>query len=103
MRVMLFGIWVCLSPPCQRPFCVRISDTMNARRAARELALLTLFQLDKQGKGDVAPAALEKANLRELALSSIRALAAEAEEKIQTAASDLADVSRSLLDYEIEH
>lgn len=77
---------------------------MNARRAARELALLTLFQLDKQGSGVVNPADLPASgSLQSLALASIRALSAEAESQIQSAAADLAAVSRTLVDYEIEH
>lgn len=76
---------------------------MNARRAARELALLTLFQLDRQGNGVLDPALLEKASLQEMVLSSIRALSVEAESQIQNAAQDLAAVSRMLLDREMDH
>jgi N utilization substance protein B len=80
---------------------------MNARRAARELALLTLFQMDKQGNGAPDQAALnallQRESLPELMLSSVRALTGEAEFQIQTAADKLAEVSRSLLAYEIEH
>lgn len=77
---------------------------MNARHASRELALLTLFQLDKLGNGQIDPAALQqKASLNDLMLSSVRALAGEAESQIQAAADELAAVSRYLLDSEIEH
>lgn len=76
---------------------------MNARRAARELALLTLFQLDKQGNGVIQPSDFEKSSLHSLALASIRALSGEAEFQIETAASDLAAVSRYLIEYEVEH
>lgn len=76
---------------------------MNARRAARELALLTLFQLDKQGNGVVSQAELQKESLPALVLASIRALSGEAEFQIQSAASDLAAVSRYIVEYEIEH
>lgn len=76
---------------------------MNARRASRELALLTLFQLDKQGNGVVNKEALQKESLQTLVLSSIRALTGEAEFQVQTAAADLAAVSRYMLDYEVEH
>lgn len=77
---------------------------MNARHASRELALLTLFQLDKQGDGQINPEALsQKSLLREQMLSSVRALSAEAEFQIQSAADELAEVSRYLLDYELEH
>ncbi|HEY9745182.1 MAG TPA: transcription antitermination factor NusB [Oculatellaceae cyanobacterium] len=76
---------------------------MNARRAARELALLTLFQLDRQGGGQIKKSDLQRESLQSLALASVRALSGEAEFQIQTAASDLASVSRALIDYEIEH
>lgn len=80
---------------------------MNARRAARELALLTLFQIDKQGTGSPDQAAiqavLQRDSLQELMLSSVRALSGEAEFQIQTAANWLAEVSRSFQEYEQEH
>ena len=80
---------------------------MNARRAARELALLTLFQIDKQGNGAPDQAALnavlQRESIQELMLSSVRALSGEAEFQIQSAADKLAEVSRSLLTYEVEH
>jgi transcription antitermination factor NusB len=80
---------------------------MNARRAARELALLTLFQIDKQGVGTPDPGALnavlQRESIQELILSSVRALTGEAEFQIQSAADMLAEVSRSLLQYEVEH
>lgn len=77
---------------------------MNARHASRELALLTLFQLDKQGNGQISPEALtNKSTLKEQMLSSIRALSGEAEFQIKTAAEQLAEVSHYLLDYELEH
>jgi N utilization substance protein B len=80
---------------------------MNARRAARELALLTLFQIDKQGTGAPDQAAikavLQRESLQELMLASVRALSGEAEFQVRTAADWLADVSRSMQEYEIEH
>lgn len=75
---------------------------MNARSAARELALLTLFQLDRQGNGALDKAALQRESLKDMVLASVRALATEAEDKIQAAADELADVSRSLITYEME-
>jgi len=76
---------------------------MNARRAARELALLTLFQLDKQGNGVIDRAALQKETVKDMMLASIRALSGEAEFQIRSAADELAEVSRYLLEYELEH
>jgi transcription antitermination protein NusB len=68
---------------------------MNARRAARELALLSLFQ---QSDDPNAPTL----TIKEMVLSSVRALSGEAETQIQTAADQLADVSRYLLYLESE-
>ena len=76
---------------------------MNARHAARELVLLTLFQLDRQGGGVFHAADFQRESLQALVLASIRALTGEAESRIQAAASDLASVSRYLMDYEAEH
>lgn len=76
---------------------------MNARRAARELALLTLFQLDKQGNGQLDKNSLQKENMQGMMLASVRALAGEAEFQIQSAADQLAEVSRYLIEYELEH
>ncbi len=77
---------------------------MNARRAARELALLSLFQLDGSQTSEEKPVApIERQSVRDLVLSSIRALSGEAEFQIQTAADQLAEVNRYLLEYEVEH
>ena len=77
---------------------------MNARHAARELALLTLFQLDKQGNGNIDQTALEsKDSFQQMMVASVRALSGEAEFQIQTAADQLAEVSRALLQYEADH
>lgn len=75
---------------------------MNARHAARELALLTLFQMDRQGNGQLDVTAMPREKLRELMMASIRTLSSEAETLIQNAADELADVSRSMLAYELE-
>lgn len=78
---------------------------MKARTLARELALLTLFQMEKQGKTVVEPSALEGAglSLAEMMLASVRALSVEAESQIRLAADALASVSQTLLDYEADH
>lgn len=76
---------------------------MNARRAARELALLTLFQMDKQGNGTIDKHLLQRETAQSMMLASVRALSGEAEFQIRTAAEQLADVSRYLLEYELEH
>jgi transcription antitermination factor NusB len=68
---------------------------MNARRAARELALLSLFQ---QSDSADAPTLA----IKDMVLASVRALSAEAESQIQSAADQLADVSRYILHLEAE-
>ncbi|MEB3286004.1 MAG: transcription antitermination factor NusB [Vampirovibrionales bacterium] len=73
---------------------------MNARHAARELALLTLFQLDKQGKRPSQAATL---SVKEMVLVSVRTLSEEAKLLLENAASELADVSRAILDVEMDH
>lgn len=75
---------------------------MNARRASRELALLTLFQLEKQGPKDVSKWDISKLSLEELILSAVRLLADEAKTKIEDAAKDLALVSDYLYDVEVD-
>lgn len=74
---------------------------MNARRAARELALLALFQMERVP--DAGVSSTQRPSVRDLLLASVRALSGEAEFQIQTAADQLAEVSRSLLQYEAEH
>lgn len=80
---------------------------MNARHAARELALLALFQLDGNQAGDNVSdkegKPIERQSVRDLLLASIRALSGEAEFQIQSAADELAEVNRYLLEYEVEH
>ena len=72
---------------------------MNARRAARELALLSLFQLNaSEGTNG-----LDKPSLRDLIESSVRTLVDQAREQIETAAQDMASVSQYVLDQEQEH
>lgn len=76
---------------------------MNARRAARELALLTLFQLEKQNSGIISTEAIEKESLRSMILSSVRTLVEEAQSQIESSATEIAGVSRHLLDYQEDH
>jgi transcription antitermination protein NusB len=68
---------------------------MNARRAARELALLSLFQ---QNDAPEAPTL----SIKDMTLSSVRALSNEAESQIQIAADQLAEISRYMLHLEQE-
>jgi N utilization substance protein B len=76
---------------------------MNARRAARELALLTLFQLEKQYNGNVPGEIIEKESLRSMILSSIRVLVQEAQSSVEAAATDLASVSHYMIDLQEDH
>ena len=87
--------------PC--PYLCYDFPTMNARTAARELALLSLFQMEKQGDLPADAASLRKVDLKDLVLASVRALVGEAEDNIKTAAEELADISRNLMTYEAEH
>lgn len=76
---------------------------MNARHAARELALLTLFQLDKGEAKPESQATPAVYNVNELILSSVRALSNQAQDQIKDAAESLAEVSRYILENEMEH
>ncbi len=76
---------------------------MNARRAARELALLTLFQLDRQGNGEIDPRNAQKKSLQELTIASVRALTSEAEFQIRSASEDMASVCNYLRELELDH
>lgn len=80
---------------------------MNARRAARELALLTLFQMDNKGLPSVEEsdkASLEeKYGIEDLIMTSVRALTEQANEQIEEAAKILEDTSNYISDQEFEH
>jgi N utilization substance protein B len=75
---------------------------MNARHASRELALLTLFQLHKQGKRSLGNEPVTM-SLQEMVLASVRALTEEAHILLQDAARELADVSQTILEQEMDH
>lgn len=74
---------------------------MNARRAARELALLTLFQREQHDGPERG--ALQRETFHGMTLAAIRALSDEADFQMRTAADQLADVSRYMLTFEAEH
>ncbi|MBX2860381.1 MAG: transcription antitermination factor NusB [Vampirovibrio sp.] len=96
---------------------------MNARHAARELALLTLFQSEKQGrksdqkdgqtddkseKGAIPQKPFEELEapqrvIHEMVLASVRALSDQASEQVQDAAKSLSAVSQYLVDLEYRH
>jgi N utilization substance protein B len=67
---------------------------MQARRIARELALLGLSQLsDKSGK-------LDNTNFEKLTEAAVKTLAAEAKDALETASDELKRGSRTLIDSE---
>ncbi len=71
---------------------------MNARHAARQLALLTLFQMDKQGIQ-----ASDRLAIHDLIIASVRALVDEARTCIQQAVDELVSVQEALRDTEHDH
>jgi len=75
---------------------------MNARRAARELALFTLYQMEKAVDAAAEAREYPKHSLQAMTMATVRALSLEARAQIEEAAGMLADVNRSLLTYEME-
>lgn len=71
---------------------------MNARTASREIALLSLFQLDKQGEDTV-----KEDQLKDLMLSAVRSLVENAKEELNDTAKMLQVVGDSILDHEHNH
>lgn len=81
---------------------------MKARHAARELALLALYQLGKQDSPESPHASTEKSlpdktRLDDLMVMAARALAGMASDQIEDAAKSLATVRNALTDIEREH
>jgi transcription antitermination protein NusB len=87
---------------------------VNARRASRELALLSLLQLARlsnaktMGNHDTFSddALMQLADpklVKDSLLASVRALVSEAEDRVNQAAENLADVSRYFITLEEEH
>ncbi|MEM0951038.1 MAG: transcription antitermination factor NusB [Cyanobacteria bacterium P01_H01_bin.74] len=78
---------------------------MSARRASRELALLTLFQADKQLKPDTTEKSIhtgkmDKASLEKLLLGAIQLLVDDAKIQIQSAAADMNSALQFFTDYQ---
>jgi transcription antitermination protein NusB len=67
---------------------------MQARRIARELALLSLSQLPTK------PERLNSQTLQDIVLAAVRALAAEVRDNLETAAGELQRADRQILDSE---
>ena len=68
---------------------------MNARRAARELALLAFSQLVKNSK--------KQPEIEDIIISSVRTLVDDAENNLKLTVSALADIKEYIENYEIEH
>ncbi len=69
---------------------------MQARRSARELALLGISQLP------ASPEKLETQQLHDIAIAAVRALAAESQESLETAMAELQRGSDRLLSSEVK-
>jgi len=69
--------------------------TVNARRAARELALLAFSQLVKNSKN--------QPEIEEIIISSVRTLVDDAESNLKLTVGALADIKEYIENYEIEH
>ena len=72
---------------------------MKARTVARELALLTLFQVEKSGSAKP----INRASLEDLIVGTVRTLSTLAEEQIRHVFEELATLKSYLIDYEILH
>lgn len=82
---------------------VLVYPIMKARHAARELALLTLFQVVGKEEANEHFPRWEKHVLRDLMFQSISALEDEAREKLQLAIQQWQAVSQQMMTYEAEH
>ncbi len=71
---------------------------MNARTAARELALLTLFQLQKKGQATAIP---ENKDLNDLILEAVRLLSTEAKENIEDGVRAIQTICHAIQDNEL--
>ena len=70
---------------------------MQARRAARELALILFSQIDKE------ITKYSKADFEDIMLKSVRILSNSASEDLKLTVGSLIDIKESLMDYEAEH
>jgi transcription antitermination protein NusB len=75
---------------------------MQARRAAREFALMILFQLE-QAKGQLPSEAPSPQRLDEMIRASVRLLVEWAKDNLETAADWFQQTSYAIADYEFEH
>lgn len=76
---------------------------MQARRAAREFALMVLFQLEQNSKGHLPPEAPSGQELEDRIRASVRLLVEWAKDNLETAAHWFEQTSYAIADYEFEH
>ncbi|MGE0201211.1 MAG: transcription antitermination factor NusB [Candidatus Melainabacteria bacterium] len=75
---------------------------MNARHAARELAILTLFQLERKAAPAEGNAPVSTPDIQGMVLGAVRVLVQDARDRVESAARDLAQVSQSILALELD-
>jgi transcription antitermination protein NusB len=76
---------------------------MQARRAARELALICLFQLEQNTQGALPETLPAQAVLEELMYKAVGVLVDEAKNKLENAASVFQEMSHAVADYQFDH
>lgn len=76
---------------------------MKARHASREIALLTLFQLEKQGTLDLERMLSSKDVWNQLVLAAIRALIQNAKQVVQDEATTISEFGQYIVDVEMDH
>jgi N utilization substance protein B len=76
---------------------------MKARRASREIALLTLFQLEKQGTLDLERVLSSKDVWDRMVLAAIRALIQNAKQVVQDEATVISEFGQYIADVEMDH
>jgi transcription antitermination protein NusB len=76
---------------------------MQARRAARELALICLFQLEQNTQGALPEKLPAQAVLEELMYKAVGVLVDEAKSKLEDAAAVFQEMSHAIADYQFDH
>jgi len=76
---------------------------MKARSIARELALITLFQLDRTGKLSTEQPLNEPKEVKAMMLDAVRALADQTKEQLEETAKDLSLIYDFMVQTEQEH
>lgn len=76
---------------------------MKARHASREIALLALFQLEKQGQLDAARELTQPDVWDQLVLAAVRALTENAQNVIRDEATTIGEFAEYIAEVELEH